>query len=443
MTAASMSSTGATDSDSTTASGGESSTTAGVGCGACDQPNQTCIDDVCVDLCQGMEPDFCGPEKVCDIISGECKDPDAACTVAGESQVCGEMSCGPGTICDGEGECLAIAPCAGVACTEDGDCWGEGCSCSRDKECDDASEELLNGPFSDMIAGLDFADDCTAWMVTLRGGTDYLRRLRPDGELTEWPGVSNLDMGEVKVLRRLTIPQLTALPDDLAGEIVTPPLPAEAYGEVALSYICCAMCGCAQDPPQGVARLDEENMDEPLALVVTATTTQGTGPFMNKLFDAGPQGLTWSEGRVFYVGNTTANGEFNAANLEKGTQELVNTFDERVTAAAPISPVHLLVALEGGGLLRFNVNTKDTQLVLDVDAGITSLSHDKFTGLVYAGLSTLEVVEIDPFTGDFSTFATMPGKGRVAVSPSGRLWFMPVKYIQPGTLSAWDLPSEI
>ncbi|HGG57724.1 MAG TPA: hypothetical protein ENK31_08010, partial [Nannocystis exedens] len=148
MTVASMSSTGATESDTSTASGGESSTTAGVGCGACDQPNQTCIDDVCVDLCQGMNPDSCGPDKVCDIISGECKDPDAACTVAGESQVCGEMSCGPGTICDGEGECLAIAPCAGVVCTEDGDCWGDACSCSRGKECDDPSEELLNGPFS-------------------------------------------------------------------------------------------------------------------------------------------------------------------------------------------------------------------------------------------------------------------------------------------------------
>ena len=41
-------------------------------------------------------------------------------------------------------------------------------------------------------------------MVTLRSGTDYVRRLRPDGELTEWPGVSNLDMGEIKVLKALS-----------------------------------------------------------------------------------------------------------------------------------------------------------------------------------------------------------------------------------------------
>ncbi len=427
----------------TTTAGESSSTTEGVGCGACDQPNQSCVDDVCVESCQGQDDDPCGPDQVCDVISGECKDAGALCTLAGEATVCGERSCGAGTTCDGEGQCLAIAPCAAVVCTDGGDCWGTACSCTRAKECEDPSDELLNGPFSAMIAGLDFADDCTAWMVTLRDGVDYLRRLRPDGELTEWPGVSNLDMGEVKVLRRLTIPQAKLPPDDLAGESVEPPLPVEGYGEVALSYICCANCGCALDPPQGVARLDEENMDDPLALVITATTTDGKGPFMSILFDAGPQGLTWGEDRVFYVGNTTANGEFNAADLEKGTQELVNTFDERVTAAAPISPVHLLVGLEGGGLLRFNVNTQETVLVLDVDAGITSLSHDKFTGLVYAGLSTLEIVELDPFSGEASTFAMMPGKGRVAVSPSGRLWFMPVKYIQPGELSAWDLADEL
>ncbi len=104
------------------------------------------------------------------------------------------------------------------------------------------------------------------------------------------------------MLRRLTIPQAKLPPDDLADDGVPPPLPVEGYGEVALSYICCANCGCALDPPQGVARLDEENMDDPLALVITATTTDGQGPFMNMLFDAGPQGLTWGENRVFYVG---------------------------------------------------------------------------------------------------------------------------------------------
>lgn len=147
--------------------------------------------------------------------------------------------------------------------------------------------------------------------------------------------------------------------------------------------------------------------------------------------------------RVFYVGNTTANGEFNSADLMMGTQSLETTFAGRVTAATSVSPVHLLVALEGGEIHRFNTLTKSAELVIDLEAHVTSLSHDKFTGRVYGGLSTLEVVELHPFTGEVATFAMMPGKGRIAVSPSGRLWYAPVKYIQAGELSAWELPGEI
>ncbi|MEZ4447855.1 MAG: hypothetical protein R3B09_00160 [Nannocystaceae bacterium] len=127
----------------------------------------------------------------------------------------------------------------------------------------------------------------------------------------------------------------------------------------------------------------------------------------------------------------------------KGTQSLETTFGGRVTAATSVSPVHLLVALEGGEVHRFNTLTKSADLVIDLGAHVTSLSHDKFTGRVYGGLSTLEVVELHPFTGEVATFEMMPGKGRVAVSPSGRLWYAPVKYIEVGVLSSWDLPSEI
>ncbi len=35
----------------------------------------------------------------------------------------------------------------------------------------------------------------------------------------------------------------------------------------------------------------------------------------------------------------------------------------------------------------------------------------------------------------------MPAKGRVAVGPSGKRWFTPVKYLNAGVLSAWDLPA--
>ena len=126
--------------------------------------------------------------------------------------------------------------------------------------------------------------------------------------------------------------------------------------------------------------------------------------------------------------------------IEKVTQEVEFKFPARVSASAPVSPVHLVVGLLGGEVHRFNVLTKQAELLVDLDADITGFSHDSFSGLVYAGLSTLEIVVIHPFTGDVASFDTMPGKGRVTVSPSGTLYFAPVKYIYNGLIKSYDLP---
>jgi hypothetical protein len=427
--------TDTTTGDSTGAVSGSS--TGGGGCGACDQPNEKCVDDVCVTTCQGQDPDPCPMGQQCDIISGECQPLDAVCTLAGGYTACGATTCGPGTVCDGANECLPIAPCSAVACA-DGACWGALCSCMRKVDCQEPSAMLLNGPFSTEIGGIDFADDCNAWMVTLRSGPDYVRRLTPAGELTTWTGVANLNMGEVKILKRLTIPQLTQELPFSSG--YTPPQPVEGLGEVAITYTCCPTCGCQANPPQGVARLDEMNVNNPLPIIIVAKATQGDGPFGSTAADAGPQGLTWGEDRVLYVGNSTNNGEYNSADLEKMIQDVVFTFDARVTASAPISPVHILVALDGGDVYRFNTKDLTAEFALDLMADVTAFSHDAFTGDVYASLSTLDVVRISPFTGEVTQFQKMPGKGRVAVSPSGKLWYTPVKYIANFPLSSWDLP---
>ncbi len=435
------STTGPTSED-TTATTAATATTSPVGCGACSEPNQTCVDDVCVTSCLGQDPDPCGPAQVCDVLSGTCREPDAACSLAGATEACGAAHCGPGTVCDGVDACLPIAPCSGVACTSEGDCWGTACTCERGETCDDPSAELLNGTFSLDIVGIDFADDCTAWAVTVSGGKEFLRRLTPAGDLVTWGGIGDYDQGEVRVLRSLTIPQLHQVPP-LADPQAPPPGEVEGLGEVALTYICCPTCGsCASNPlARGVARLDEANVDMPLPIVIYAEPTEGTGPFGEFHLDAGPAGLTWGEDRVLYVGNTTANGDYNTADLEQGTVDIVYSFNARVTASAPVSPVHVLVALIGGGLHRLNTATKQAEFVVDLMSDVTSLSQDPLTGHVYAALASLDVVRVHPFSGEVADFAKMPAKGRVAVSPSGKLWFTPVKYLNAGVLSAWDLPA--
>ena len=396
--------------------------------------------------CQG-DPESCEPGTLCDVITGDCVLPDTPCALTGPSVDCEGQLCGPGSVCDDQGTCIPIAPCGQVTC-EGSQCWGDSCVCDRPITCTTATAEQLNGGFSTDIFGLDFADDCNAWMVTLRSGTDYLRRLTPSGDLSEWPGVANLNMGEVKVLKALN-PQAPAQGiDDIHGPLgesqQEQPYGGSDLGEVAITYTCCPTCGCQANPPQGVARLLEGD-PQPLPIVLVAIATQGNaGPFGSTAADAGPMGLTWGEDLRLYVGNSMANGNFDTADLDLVTQELLTQFDNRVTAAAAVSSVHLLVALDTGELLRFNTAINQTTFLVDLEVGVTSLSHDSFTGMVYAGLSDLGVVEVDPFTGEFLDFETMPSKGRVAVSPDGKLWYVPAKYAggdQP--LSAWDLPNTL
>ncbi|MCA9713827.1 MAG: hypothetical protein KC468_03920 [Myxococcales bacterium] len=431
--------TGGASSDT---SGGETSET-GVdpGCGDCFEPNQQCVDDVCVTSCQGQDPDPCGPDLACDALTGECVDPESSCVLTGPAAPCDDALCGPGTVCDGEGGCVAIAPCNGVTCTTEGACWGHACGCTRTPGCSDPELALMNGEFANDISSLSFDDDCNAWMVTIRAGPDFVRRLTPAGALDTWTGVSEKDLGEVKALKQLTVPRgypeghpLTSAPPD--------PVPVMGYGEVAVTYICCANCGCGITP-QGVAKVDDEDPMAPLPIIIPAEITSGVGPFANQWTDSGPQGLTWGNDRVLYVGNSTDNGDINTADLDAMTEGYIGALPGRVTAGAPISDVHLLFAIEGGDLYRFNVNTQDSEFVVGLGDHVTSLSHDAFSGRVYAGLANLEVIEVEPFTGTASAFATMPSRGRVAVSPSGALWFTPVKWVENGALTSWPLPTEL
>jgi hypothetical protein len=388
-------------------------------------------------------PESCDPGLVCDVISGECVAPDSPCTLSGASTQCGAVECGPGSVCDDEGACIPVAPCAAVSC-EGEQCWGIACVCERPIGCATATAEQLNGPFATDIFDLEFSDDCDAWMVTLRSGPDYLRRMTPGGVMTEWESVANLNMGEVKVLKVLT-PQAPPPPGDVGDITPSSGLPQTVgggtLGEVAITYTCCPTCGCFVDPPQGVARL-LEGEPVPLPIVLPAVATQGTqGPFFNVPADAGPMGLTWGEDLRLYVGNSQANGNYDTVDLLGETQDFLLAFESRVTAAAPLTAVHLLIALDTGELLRFNTKTHQATPVYDFEVGVTGLSHDSFTGLVYASLSDLSVVAVDPFSAEITDFETMPNLGRVAVSPDGKLWFVPARFVV-GNLSLihWDLP---
>ncbi len=109
--------TGASTTDAATTSATAASSSGGLLCDSCDEPNQVCQDGVCITGCQGQDPSPCGVDEACDIITGECKPSDDGCLLAGPAIACDAKSCGPGSVCDDQGTCIPVAPCLDVACT--------------------------------------------------------------------------------------------------------------------------------------------------------------------------------------------------------------------------------------------------------------------------------------------------------------------------------------
>ncbi len=386
---------------------------------------------------------------VCDYSDGHCKPAADACLASATFAPCGMSggvmrTCGPGLTCDGQGSCLDTEGCTGLDCDASGRCWAAACSCTRpaphctpaplaDLNRAEFSGSLANGSNAEGAFALGFDDTCAAYAVTMISGPDYLRQMTPDGTLTVWQSTTNLNMGEVAVLR---------LP---GGEFTT------TLGDVAATYICCATCGCVEtgmDGRLGVIRLDRTSTTRPLPNVLAATPTSGTGPFGSPTLDTGPYGLTWGGDHALYVGNVHANGDFSRIDLVAGTSTSVTTFAARVVASAMFDPHSLLVAIEGGVVYRFDVYTGLSAPWATLPADATSLARDAFTGRVYAEVRTTptSIVELQADGSGMTTFQMPPRIGRIAIAPDGFLYHVSVfpaaNWMTHDSIVRWPLPTH-
>jgi len=271
---------------------------------------------------------------------------------------------------------------------------------------------------------LEFDDGCNAYIVTMISGPDYLRQLTPAGELTIWTGVTNLNMGEVAVLRR---------PGDEFGV-------GDALGEVALTYICCATCGCVSSDPQGVAHLDRVGMAS-LPMVVEATPSSGGGPWDVVLVDTGPYGLAYGRNDRLYVGNVTAQGDLVAANLTDGSTEEIHRLPARIHATAVFDDTSLLVALEGGDIHRVHVTSDVTAPWTSIGEDVTSIVRDPFTGHVYVSVASARILEYDPGGSLIGELAAPGEKGRMAYAPDGFLYYLVVGWPTRAEVQRFALPT--
>lgn len=343
--------------------------------------------------------------------------------------------CGPGAGCDGSGNCYALVPCAAVDC-DASSCWGAQCACTRTTTCAPAvvgnpgdKGTLQDVAFIHGLVDLQFDPTCTAWGVTLLSGPDYLRSVTPAGAVGSIAGVTNLNMGEVSVLQHLA--SVTRAPLDLPGL------------DVALTYICCATCGCElSTTPQGVAHLDPTSMAIPL-VVPSQTFTTGQGPFGAATFDTGPAGLSYGTDRVLYVGNVDVNGDYYRLDLATSTQTLLTTFPDRVYASTPFDAVSMLVAFEGGGLRLVRLTDGTSVSWATSSSPVTGLTRDFFDGSVYVARRDGAVWRYDA-SGTGALFQTAPNPARITVAPDGWLYALaipsPFGDVTPGVVR-WQLPT--
>ena len=417
---------------------------------SCVGAGKSCRKGACVDDCRPKEAGPCATGTTCDFTDGLCKDPKSPCFLPGDTfEECpgssgSKRACGAGTFCDGKGTCVpALAGCRDLECDETGRCWGANCACDRPPGvCTPAKLDDLNrAEFVGALAtdrdgegafDLDFDDICTAYVATMISGPDFLRQMTPDGTLTEWKSTTNLNMGQVSVLR---IP---------AAEFKT-------LGDVAATYICCAACGCVEtgtDGRLGVIHLDRTSSTRPLPNVLPAKASSGTGPFRNTSIDTGPYGLVWGPDKALYVGNVDANGDFVRVDLATLAKTKVATFAARVTASAVFDLQRLLVATEGGKVFVLTTATGAVTDFATLKGDVTSLRRDRFTGRVYAEIHTTppDIVEVTADGKSVSSFQKPPRIGRITIAPDGWLYhlsvFPAVGWKAKTAIVRWPLPAK-
>lgn len=414
----------------------------------CTGAGMSCRSAGCVADCRPSDAQACATGTVCDFADGQCHDAASACLAGTPTfEPCASSAnptraCGPGLQCDGEGSCLATEGCSGIDCDAAGHCWATTCSCTRpDPPCSPATLEDLNrsefvGSLGNNHNGegafaLGFDDQCAAYVVTMISGPDFLRQITSDGVITSFASTTNLNMGEVAVLR---------LP---GGEFGT------SLGEVAATYICCATCGCVEsgmDGRLGVVRLDRTSTTRPLPNVLAAQATSGAGPFGNTTIDTGPYGLTWGADHALYVGNIRANGDFSRIDLTTGMSTSLMTFAARVVASTLFDAQWILVGLENGAVYQFNVRTHLARMWAMLPNGPTSLARDQFTGRVYAEVrgTTPQILELEADGSGMHMVHMPPRIGRIAIAPDGYLYhlsvFPAVNWMTHDSIIRWPLP---
>lgn len=363
----------------------------------CHGEGQACVQDRCVSDCRVASATACSDGRVCDFSDGRCAVKGSPGILSGDFTDCagpkGTQHCGPGSTCSLDGVCAADGPCAEVTCDEAGRCYGTSCPKTRPAPlCTLPDTDKLRDVSASAIS-FDFDRLCNSYVVTLTG-YDYLYQVAPDGSVTTVAGYSDANMHEV-----------VAAP--LASS-------AKAPGDVALIY---GIHGSA------ISLLQRgETLSLP-PLVPTSALPTGVAP-IGAPFDSYAAGLTYGpQGRLF-VANAQTTGDLVEVLAKDGTTTTLYTDPnaERITAATQYNIRSLVIGMTSGELRLFDLGTKKAS-VLSKGTGepIASLAMDRFTGTLYVGHMSGNVVTVDA-KGTVTPFAKHDLAARLRIAPDNALY---------------------
>ena len=245
------------------------------------------------------------------------------------------------------------------------------------------------------VTDLQFDDDCVAWVSTVISGTDYVYSIDSSGTTTVYSGASNHDIGSVAV--------------DPSGS-----------GSFAVSYNNVGYFGVVSGSS--------------IPVLTTGGYRKGSN-WSNQYLNNNASSMAWDSSGCIWLPNFSAKGSLDCFSSSGGYTTLATladyvesvALDADETLYASVDATVYQVDSQGTATTWFTFNEPVLDMVLDL------------TGEAYV-LTDLGVILLVDSTGTTSsTYASVSGEGKLAISPDGTLYYVQSQPVSPAVYSSWSL----
>ena len=245
------------------------------------------------------------------------------------------------------------------------------------------------------VTDLQFDEDCLAYLTTVISGTDYIYAISSTGTETVHNGTSNHDIGSVAV--------------DPSGT-----------GYFAVSYNNVGYLGV--------------NTGTGTPVVATGGYRKGSN-WNNPYLNTSASSMAWDDNGCIWMPNFSALGSVDCFD-GAGAYSTLATLGGYVESVA-LDPHDTLFVSVDAEVIELDSSGNST-VYYDVGDTIHDMVFD-ITGELYVVTDAGNIVVIDHSGGSHSTYATVAGQGKLAISPDGTLFYVESNPVSPASYTSWSL----